>query len=77
MIYLALAMFNPENPAKELLLISCSTKYGYSYLDHVESAIRELLKGVKRIVFVPFALYDRDAYAAKAGGTVQPDGIHT
>src|SRR5260221_14381588 len=59
-------MLKPENSTKGLLLVSCSTKHGHGYLDHAESEIRELLKGVKRIVFVPYALYDRDAYAAKA-----------
>src|SRR6266700_944687 len=59
-------MSKPESSTKGPLLVSCSTKHGHSYLDHVETEIRELLKGVKRIVFVPYALYDRDAYTAKA-----------
>jgi dipeptidase E len=57
---------NPEAPEKRLLLISSSTIYGHSYLDHVESEIRGLLGGIQRVVFIPFALYDRDAYSAKA-----------
>jgi dipeptidase E len=55
-----------QHPAKNLLLISSSTVYGQGYLDHVESEIRGVLAGVERVMFVPFALYDRDAYAAKA-----------
>ena len=55
-----------QDPAKNLLLISSSMVYGQGYLDHVESEIRGVLAGVERVVFVPFALYDRDAYAAKA-----------
>src|SRR5262249_51267096 len=33
---------------------------------HVEKDIRELLVGIRRVVFVPYALYDWEAYAAKA-----------
>lgn len=54
------------NPARRLLLISTSTVYGTGYLDHAESEIRDHLKGVSRILFVPYALFDRDGYAAKA-----------
>lgn len=49
-----------------LLLISNSTLYGSGYLDHAETEIRDFLGDVKRVLFVPFALYDRDAYAATA-----------
>jgi dipeptidase E len=51
---------------KRVLLISNSTLYGSGYLDHAESEIRNFLQGVKRVLFIPFALYDRDAYAATA-----------
>jgi dipeptidase E len=50
----------------QLLLISNSTLYGSGYLDHAESEIRDFLGDVKRVLFVPFALHDRDAYAATA-----------
>ena len=50
----------------KLLLISNSTLYGSGYLDHAESEIRDFLGDVKRVLFVPFALQDRDAYAATA-----------
>jgi dipeptidase E len=50
----------------QLLLISNSTLYGSGYLDHAESEIRDFLGNVKRVLFVPFALHDRDAYAATA-----------
>jgi len=49
-----------------LLLISNSTLYGSGYLDHAEAEIRDFLSDVKRVLFVPFALQDRDAYAATA-----------
>ena len=51
---------------ERLLLISNSTLYGSGYLDHAEAEIREFLGDVKRVLFVPFALHDRDAYAATA-----------
>jgi len=36
-------------------------------LDHVENEIKDFLQSVRSVVFVPFALYDRDGYAALAG----------
>lgn len=47
-----------------VLLISNSTLYGRSYLDHVESEIRSFLGGAQRVLFFPFAMHDRDAYTA-------------
>ena len=35
-------------------------------MEHAEAEIRDLLRGVKRILFVPYALQDRDGYAATA-----------
>src|SRR5262249_29221841 len=49
-----------------LLLISNSTMYGRGYLDHVEDEIQALLRSVRKLLFIPFALFDRDAYGAKA-----------
>jgi dipeptidase E len=49
-----------------LLLISNSTLHGSGYLDHVETEIRDFLKDVTRIAFVPLALYDRNQYAIEA-----------
>lgn len=49
-----------------ILLISNSTLYGSGYLDHAEQEIRDFLGAGKHVLFVPFALYDRDAYAATA-----------
>jgi len=54
----------------QLLLISNSTLYGGGYLDHAEEEIRDFLGGDagrrKRVLFVPYALHDRDAYAETA-----------
>jgi dipeptidase E len=49
-----------------ILLISNSTLFGSGYLDHAEAEIRDFLGDIKRVLFVPFALYDRDAYATTA-----------
>jgi dipeptidase E len=50
----------------KVLLISNSTLYGRGYLDHVEEEIKNFLGNAKTVLFFPFALYDRDAYATKA-----------
>ena len=57
-----------------VLLISNSTLYGRGYLDHVEEEIRNFLGAAKTILFVPFALYDRDAYAAQASARFEVMG---
>jgi dipeptidase E len=51
---------------RNLLLVSTSTTFGTGYLDHCAAAMAETLAGVARLLFVPYALHDRDAYAAKA-----------
>jgi dipeptidase E len=52
--------------SRRLLLISTSTVFGTRYLEHAFDELRDVLSGVSRVLFVPFALRDRDAYAAKA-----------
>ncbi len=50
-----------------LLLISNSTLHGSGYLDHCEAQIQQFLgPPARRVLFVPYALGDRDAYANKA-----------
>ena len=49
-----------------ILLISNSTVYGRDYLDHVEQQIKLFLGPARKVLFFPFALFDRDSYAAKA-----------
>lgn len=53
------------DPRHRLLLVSSSTIHGRGYLDHVADALSGFLSGVKTVTFVPYALADRDAYAAK------------
>lgn len=59
-------MTNKGSECPQVLLISNSTLYGSGYLDHAEGEIRSLLAGVRGVLFVPYALYDRDSYAAMA-----------
>ncbi|MGH9929463.1 MAG: dipeptidase PepE [Pyrinomonadaceae bacterium] len=59
-------MSEKQTGTKRLLLISNSTLHGSGYLDHAEKELRDVLGATKRVLFVPFALYDRDAYAAQA-----------
>jgi dipeptidase E len=59
-------MTGTQNGAKRLLLISNSTLHGSGYLDHAEAEIRDALGEIKRVLFVPFALHDQDAYASQA-----------
>jgi dipeptidase E len=48
----------------KVLLISNSTVYGRGYLDHVEYEIKSFLGSARRVLFFPFALHDRNAYAS-------------
>src|SRR5687767_10444498 len=58
-----------------VLLISNSTLFGSGYLDHAEEEIRDFLSEIKRVLFVPFALYDRDAYATTASERFKKMGL--
>lgn len=71
-----------NNKTRRLLLISNSTLHGSGYLDHAETEIRDFLGELKHVLFVPFALFDRDKYAATAHARFQKMGyeltsIHT
>jgi dipeptidase E len=55
-----------ENASNRVLLISNSTLYGSGYLDHAAAEICDFLGSAKGVLFVPYALYDRDAYASMA-----------
>ena len=54
------------NAIRRILLISNSTLYGSSYLNHAAAEIRDFLGQLPRVAFVPFALHDLDAYTATA-----------
>jgi dipeptidase E len=68
--------------AKRLLLISNSTLHGSGYLDHAAGEICDFLGDITRVLFVPFALHDRDKYTAQARERFaqmgyELDSIHT
>src|SRR5829696_7784648 len=55
-----------KNANNRVLLISNSTLYGSGYLDHAAAEICDFLRSAKSVLFVPYALYDRDAYCSLA-----------
>ncbi|XP_038151554.1 alpha-aspartyl dipeptidase [Cyprinodon tularosa] len=67
---------------RRLLLVSNSTLHGSGYLDHCQQHICSFFgKDVKRVLFVPYALHDRDAYTKTARDKFKTlgyevDGIH-
>ena len=60
---------------RRLLLISNSTLHGSGFLDHAEAEILNFLAEVPPVLFVPYALFDRDAYAEKARGRFERMGL--
>ena len=60
---------------KRLLLISSSRVHGSGYLDHCESEFRDFLGVVQRVLFVPYALNDRPAYAGRVRERMAKMGI--
>lgn len=49
-----------------LLLLSSSVCHPTGYLDHAEGEIRDALGSAGRVLFLPWALFDREAYADRA-----------
>ncbi len=67
--------------AKRLLLLSNSNMHGRGFLDHAAGEVRDFLGDVETILFVPFALQDREAYAKKvrarfAEMSIDVDSLH-
>lgn len=60
---------------RNLLLISSSRVHGTEFLEHCRSEIAQHFAGVSRILFVPYALADRDGYAALVAKALEPIGI--
>ncbi len=56
----------PTPSRRQLLLISNSTMHGGGYLAHCADELRSFLGPRKRVVFLPYALFDHDTYAARA-----------
>ncbi|HMF46764.1 MAG TPA: dipeptidase PepE [Candidatus Udaeobacter sp.] len=62
------------NSTPRILLVSNSTVYGRGYLDHVEQQIKSFLGNAGKVLFFPFALFERDSYAAKAKARIAAMG---
>jgi dipeptidase E len=60
---------------RKITLISSSNFHGSGYLDHCETAITDLFGAASRVLFVPFALHDHDAYAAIVRSRFQQMGL--
>jgi dipeptidase E len=63
------------NPKNKLLLISNSKQFGRGILDHAEDELRHHLAKIKRVLFVPYALQDRDDYTQIIGNRLAPMGF--
>jgi len=66
----------------DLLLLSNSSVHGKGYLEHASAAIGDFLNGRTRLVFAPFALFDRDGYTERVRNALAPfrvsvTGLHT
>ncbi|XP_074551243.1 alpha-aspartyl dipeptidase [Halichoeres trimaculatus] len=67
---------------RRLLLVSNSTLHGSGYLAHCQTNISDFFgKDVKRVLFVPYALHDREGYTKTARDKFKTlgyevDGIH-
>src|SRR2546427_2423186 len=60
---------------RRLLLISNSTLHGSGYLDHAEKEIRNCVGDRTGVIFIPFAVHDWRAYAAKAHDRFRDMGL--
>ena len=62
---------------RRLLLLSNSVNPGGGYLEHALPALRELLGGVTRLTFIPYAAVTigYDEYAGRVGAALAPLGI--
>ena len=58
-----------------LLLLSNSTQPGHGFLEHCTVGARAHYAGCKKVQFVPYALHDLDAYAAKARTAFEKVGL--
>jgi dipeptidase E len=60
--------------ARRLCLISTSTVFGTRYLEHAFPELCDTLGDAGRVLFIPYALHDRDGYAAKARSAFEEMG---
>jgi dipeptidase E len=63
-------------PETQLLLISSSfIPGGAAYLDYCSADILSFYRTITRVLFIPYALKDHDAYAAKIAGHFDGSGL--
>jgi len=60
--------------APRLVLVSTSTVFGTRYLEHAYPELRDGIGGAGRVLFIPYALQDRDGYAGKARAAFEEMG---
>jgi dipeptidase E len=60
---------------RKLLLISNSTLHGSGFLDHAEKEIQDFVGGRSKVLFVPYAMYDRGGYSMKVRERLQRMGF--
>ena len=60
--------------ARRLVLISTSTVFGTRYLEHAYPELRDAFGSISRVLFIPHALQDRNAYATKARAAFEEMG---
>jgi dipeptidase E len=65
----------PDDSRLQLLLISNSTMSGGGYLEHCAQELEDFLGERRRVMFVPFALHDHDAYTSKARAALGALGL--
>ncbi|KAI8126810.1 putative alpha-aspartyl dipeptidase [Lucilia cuprina] len=69
---------------RSVLLISSSRVYGYGYFEHEKEVILNFFnkRNVTKILFIPYAMPNHDAYTKVIGNALEPwgfqlEGIHT
>jgi dipeptidase E len=62
---------------RKLFLLSNSKQHGLAYLEHCSEAVKTFLErnGVKKLLFIPYALRDHDEYANKIRKALQIYGF--
>jgi len=66
---------------RRLLLLSTSSVFGTGFLEHAFAELRDFLGPINRVLFVPYAVADRQGYAARARSALETlgyalDSIH-
>ena len=59
---------------RRLLLISTSTVHGTGYLEHAKDELRDFLGRTPRVVFLPYALKDHEAYTVRVRAAFESIG---